>query len=468
MNWYKEKINNVKNNPNNPRVIKDDKFEKLVRSIKEFPKMLEIRPIVVNDDMIVLGGNMRLKACKEAGLKEVPIIKASDLTEDEQRQFIIKDNVSGGEWDWEQLASEWDAEKLDEWGLDVPEFGEVEEELGESEKPKKLSDRFIIPPFSVLDTKQGAWQQRKNYWLSLGIKSELGRESTFLNFSSKKNNELKEHIGVKSHYSKKTSDIVNKIMGDNEGNSIFDPVLCELAYKWFNIPNGKILDPFAGGSVRGIVASKLGFDYLGNDLRQEQIEANRVNAKEVLQDDEIYPTWTCGDSLKIDTIAKGYKADMIFSCPPYADLEVYSDLKEDISNMSYQDFLTIYKEIIRKSSDMLKDDRFAVFVVSEVRSKSKSGYSDGYYCFVKDTIDIFLSAGFIFYNDMVLLNSIGNAGLTCAKGFNGGRKIKRVHQNVLVFYKGDPRKIKTNYPELDLSYINEEFSEEDLKTEIKQ
>jgi DNA modification methylase len=89
--------------------------------------MLEIRPIVVNDDMIVLGGNMRLKACKEAGLKEVPIIKASDLTEDEQRQFIIKDNVSGGEWDWEQLASEWDAEKLDEWGLDMPEFGAVEE-----------------------------------------------------------------------------------------------------------------------------------------------------------------------------------------------------------------------------------------------------------------------------------------------------------------------------------------------------
>jgi hypothetical protein len=121
MNWYNEKISNVKNNPNNPRVIKDDKFEKLVRSIKEFPKMLEIRPIVVNDDMIVLGGNMRLKACKKAGLKEVPIIKASDLTEDEQRQFIIKDNVSGGEWDWEQLASEWDAEKLDEWGLDVPD-----------------------------------------------------------------------------------------------------------------------------------------------------------------------------------------------------------------------------------------------------------------------------------------------------------------------------------------------------------
>jgi hypothetical protein len=119
MKAYNEKISKVKPNPNNPRIIKDDKFEKLVRSIKEFPKMLEIRPIVVNDDMIVLGGNMRLKACKEAGLKEVPIIKASELTEEEQKQFIIKDNVSGGEWDWEALAVDWNAGELEEWGLDV-------------------------------------------------------------------------------------------------------------------------------------------------------------------------------------------------------------------------------------------------------------------------------------------------------------------------------------------------------------
>jgi hypothetical protein len=120
MNTQIVKISEVKNNPNNPRTIKDDKFQKLVQSIKDFPKMLEIRPIVVNDDMIVLGGNMRLKACKEAGLKEVTIIKASELTEDEQKQFIIKDNVSGGEWAWEMLNSEWDADQLDEWGLDVP------------------------------------------------------------------------------------------------------------------------------------------------------------------------------------------------------------------------------------------------------------------------------------------------------------------------------------------------------------
>jgi hypothetical protein len=113
------KLSEIKSNPNNPRIIKDDKFSKLVKSIKEFPKMLEIRPIVVNSDMIVLGGNMRLKACKEAGLKEVPIIFADDLTEDEQKQFIIKDNIGFGEWDWDMIANQWDAQQLSEWGLEV-------------------------------------------------------------------------------------------------------------------------------------------------------------------------------------------------------------------------------------------------------------------------------------------------------------------------------------------------------------
>jgi len=115
----KVKISEVKPNKDNPRIIKDDKFKKLVQSIKEFPEMLKLRPIVVNDDMVVLGGNMRLKACKESGLKEVHIIKASNLTEAQQREFIIKDNVGFGEWDWDSLANEWNSELLAEWGLDV-------------------------------------------------------------------------------------------------------------------------------------------------------------------------------------------------------------------------------------------------------------------------------------------------------------------------------------------------------------
>ena len=132
------KISDVKVNPNNPRLIKDDKFAKLVQSIKDLPQMLAIRPIVVNTDMVVLGGNMRLKACKEAGLKEVPIIIADNLTEDQQREFLIKDNVSGGEWDWQMLANDWDTEQLDSWGLDIPNF-EPEQVL------EAVEDEFEVP-----------------------------------------------------------------------------------------------------------------------------------------------------------------------------------------------------------------------------------------------------------------------------------------------------------------------------------
>jgi hypothetical protein len=130
MNINRVKITEVKANPNNPRSIKDDKFKKLVKSIKEFPQMLDLRPIVVNDDMVVLGGNMRLRACKEAGLKEVPIIKASELTPEQEKEFIIKDNVGFGEWDWDDLANNWDAEELENWGLDLPGFDLNADELG--------------------------------------------------------------------------------------------------------------------------------------------------------------------------------------------------------------------------------------------------------------------------------------------------------------------------------------------------
>jgi DNA modification methylase len=133
MKIEKWNISEVKANPNNPRIIKDDKFKKLVQSIKDFPEMLELRPIVVNNDSIVLGGNMRLKACKEAGLKEVPVIKADDLTEEQQKEFIIKDNVGFGEWDWEDLANNWDAEELTEWGLDLPTDSFVEMEAVEDD-----------------------------------------------------------------------------------------------------------------------------------------------------------------------------------------------------------------------------------------------------------------------------------------------------------------------------------------------
>ena len=138
------KISEVKVNPNNPRLIKDDKFKKLVQSVKDFPEMLNIRPIVVNKDMIILGGNMRFKACKEAGLKEVPII-ITDLTEEQQKEFLIKDNVSGGEWDWDILANEWDAEDITKWGLDLPIYDKLDN-LEEGDNLEFEQSVQLIPP----------------------------------------------------------------------------------------------------------------------------------------------------------------------------------------------------------------------------------------------------------------------------------------------------------------------------------
>ena len=137
------KIEQIKLNPNNPRLIKDDKFEKLVQSIVDFPQMLEIRPIVVNTDMIILGGNMRYKACKEAGIKEIPVIIADNLTEEQQKEFLIKDNVSGGEWDWEVLANEWDSEQLEAWGLDLPGV-DVNNETEHKDRSGDLKETFEV------------------------------------------------------------------------------------------------------------------------------------------------------------------------------------------------------------------------------------------------------------------------------------------------------------------------------------
>lgn len=339
-----------------------------------------------------------------------------------------------------------------------------DENYKKEQKIVKLEDRFLIPPFSILDTKLGRWQQRKNYWLDKGIKSELGRDSgmTFAKSSQPPRfYELKNELRQKG-LPCETDDVWNyakqkgvSLFGDEMGSTyIFDPVLCELCYRWFNVDGGKILDPFAGGSVRGIVASLLGYEYLGNDLRSEQVEANRSNANEVLSDNDIFPIWTIGDSVNIDKLAQGYKADMIFSCPPYADLEVYSDLPNDISNMNYDDFLKAYGVIIEKSCRMLKDDCFAVFVVGDVRDKQ------GFYKnFVSDTINCFQNVGLKLYNEIILVNTISSLAIRVGRQFNSGRKIGKHHQNVLVFYKGNPKNIKDKFKELDFSYLEQENEE---------
>jgi hypothetical protein len=215
------------------------------------------------------------------------------------------------------------------------------------------------------------------------------------------------------------------------GTSIFDPVLCELSYRWFCPPGGKILDPFAGGSVRGIVASSLGFAYTGVELRAEQVAANRAQAH--IGTGPV-PQWHIGDSRGIKDIAPG-DYDMVFSCPPYADLEVYSDNPADLSTLDYGAFLAAYRDIIASTCAMLKENRFAVFVVGEVRDKRGN-----YYGFVPDTINAFRDAGLSYYNEAILVTAAGSLPIRTGKQFRTSRKVGKTHQNVLVFCKGDGKR----------------------------
>jgi len=217
------------------------------------------------------------------------------------------------------------------------------------------------------------------------------------------------------------------------GTPIFDPVLCELSYRWFCPPGGVILDPFAGGSVRGIVASKLARHYVGVELRPEQVAANREQGLAICGDP--HPEWIEGDSRGIDALAAGTEADFVFSCPPYADLEVYSDDPADLSTLDYPAFREAYFEIVAKTCGLLREDRFACFVVGEVRDKRGN-----YYGFVPDTIEAFRRAGLAFYNETILVTAAGSLPIRAGKQFEATRKVGKTHQNVLVFVKGDARK----------------------------
>ena len=278
-----------------------------------------------------------------------------------------------------------------------------------------LKKEFGANPFSILDTKDGLWQARKKKWINMGIQSEVGRDAVTYH--------MKDWADKKGEQGTLRG---NKLPSDT---SIFDPVLCELVYRWFCPSGGSILDPFAGGSVRGIVANYLGYHYTGIDIRQEQVESNREQALDILGVDNM-PQWYVGDSNIVLDQNWQKQFDLVFTCPPYADLEVYSDLQGDISNMEYDDFMFTLESIIRKSCKLLKSGGMAVMVVGEVRDKTGN-----YYGFVADVIKAFQRCkGMGFYNDAILATSLASAALR-AGGNMKSAKLVKVHQNVLVFKK---------------------------------
>lgn len=419
---------------NNARTHSDGQITKLCSSIREFGFTT---PIIIDEENNVLAGHGRLEAVKRLGWEKVSCTILENLTKAQKKAYILADNklALDADWDFDMLRLE--LENLKELDYDLNSTGFDDDFLNDLEVQERydnpqnknslsLSERFIVPPLSVFDTKQGYWQNRKKEWLNLGIKSEEGRKDDLI-------------------FSKDISNYANVSQ-----TSIFDPVLCEVCYKWFNIENGKILDPFAGGSVRGIVASILGYEYAGIDLRKEQIEANMANAKEMNL--EKMPNWVCDDSLNIDEHIEDDSVDMIFSCPPYGDLEKYSDDERDLSNMDYEKFVEVYSKIIQKCLKKLKQDRFAVFVVGDIRDK-KGFYRD----FIGDTKKAFITNGAYLYNEIILLNALGTASIRAdANGnFTKFRKVCKIQQNVLVFYKGEPKKIKDNFKEIEVADLDE-------------
>lgn len=284
-----------------------------------------------------------------------------------------------------------------------------------------LRDRYQEPPFTVLDRKSRTWQDRDAKWKGLGIQSEVGREGGLA-------------------FNMEMSYMPSAAESTVPSTSVFSPTLTELMVRWYSAPGDHIVDPFAGGSVRGVVSSVLGRHYTGVELRGEQVEANRAQGG-LGGPDAVPPRWIEGDSSEITFLMPAdYRADLILSCPPYAYLEEYSDDPRDLSSMSYPDFLAAYRGIIRDTVALVNDDRFIVWVVGEVREKGGDGSLVG---LVPDTIQAFRDVGVEPYNDHIILTPIGTAAVRTPNQFEASRKAGRVHEYALVFVKGNAKAATT-------------------------
>ena len=424
----------------NARKHPPEQLEALAGSLKRFGWT---RPVVIGKDGRILAGHGIVLAAQLAGIKSAPCVERGDLSAAEARAYVIADNklAERSSWDEQILVSELkDLEKL---GMSFAELGFTDADLdglfgrnelgtggGESgaaiKEGLRLADQFLVPPFSVLDARQGYWQERKRRWLALGIESEIGRGENLLHMSDQV-----RRAQAGQDYAEEGAEMAS-------GTSVFDPVLCEIAYRWWSPPGGLILDPFAGGSVRGIVAGAVDRDYLGIDLSLQQVKANEAQAKKILKKGkgERIPRWLAGDAAQLAKLAKGEKADMIFSCPPYFDLERYSKDPRDLSNMPWKKFREIYCAIVAAACAQLEQHRFACFVVGEVRDKKSGIYRN----FLGLTIEAFEKAGLSYYNEAILVTSTGSLALRAGRIFKGARKLGKAHQQVLVFVKGDPQK----------------------------
>lgn len=286
-------------------------------------------------------------------------------------------------------------------------------------RPTDLLGRFGIPPLTVFDRRQGYWQNRKRAWIGMGIASGDGRD------------------GALAFVGREDADdfLSEKILAVSGGTSIFDPVIAEILLRWYCPPAGKVYDPFAGGSVRGIVTMALGRHYRGRDVREEQIEANIAQAVSFVDRHGDAGGTAIWDHADGTTAYDGTPVDMILTCPPYGDLEVYSEQADDISTMSRDDFADAYMDAVVNAVNALAPNRFSCWVVGNYRDKRSGDLVD----LVGLTIGAHLAAGARFHTENIIVDPVGTGAMRAAATFKALRRPIRVHQQCLVFVKGDPK-----------------------------
>jgi 16S rRNA G966 N2-methylase RsmD len=287
----------------------------------------------------------------------------------------------------------------------------------------KLEDWFIVPPFSILNSSSREWQQKKKKWmLRINDKAQV-RKNTLSRCGHEEGTKNWQFMAIK---------------GDT--TSILDPVMCEILLHWFTNDGFETLDPFAGDAVFGFCSAYKNRPFTGIELRKEQVEFNQ----DLIDLHGLNGNYICDTSENIDLHVEDDSKDFIFSCPPYADLEIYSDLENDLSNMSYDDFFKTIENILKKTVKKLRENRFACIVIGEVRHKNTGVYLG----IVPKIIDIMVKAGLHYYNEIILQTPIGNLHMRAGAYMSNARKVGKQHQNVLVFYKGNPKNISKHFKKL--------------------
>jgi hypothetical protein len=431
-------VKDIKPYKNNAKIHTKEQIDVLCHSLG----IAYMQPIVVDENNVIIAGHGRLEAIKKNLTEDslVECIQLDHLTEEKKKELRLLDNTSSAMTGLDENLLKEEIESLKLSGEDVKFLEAFSKENVEEVIPKeqhvgrgKLRDKFIEPPFSVFNARLGEWIPRKKMWRDAGVEKFLGRDA-----------ELTHH------------EIKFKPM--KELTSMFDPVLCELLVKWFSNKGDTVFDPFSGGAVRGVVSGVFGRRYVGVDIRAEQIEANFKTLK-AWGDIESAPSWVLGDGTDEQNYTKDN--DFIITCPPYFNLEVYSDMDTDLSNLkSYEQFLDKYQEAVKNCVNSLKDNRFICWVVGNFRVRDKERIVD----FRGDTIRAFERSGATLYNSAVLCPQLGTAAVRASRMFSGNRKLVPVHQYVLVFCKGDSVKASERLGEVDVD-LNFEVDEEELGIE---